>query len=187
MPPAEVWRKRLKPESIRSVRDEKAFLIDFLPVTKRTVGRAGFVIDHIAYYSDILKPWIAARDRLGKFVIRRDPRDLSCVWVLDPVSNQYFELPYRSMSNPSVTLWEHRKAVERLRTAGKAAVDEISIFRMIDKMRAIVDEAEKNSKRARKEKARRHHLALAPARQEIEPPRKSIPAQVKKFDEIEAW
>ena len=39
--------------------------------------RTGFVIDHIHYYADALKPWIARRDRLPAFLIRRDPRDIS--------------------------------------------------------------------------------------------------------------
>jgi hypothetical protein len=61
-------------------------LVDFLPVIRRTVTRTGFVIDHIHYYSNALKPWIVRRERLGKFVVRRDPRDLSRIWVPDPVN-----------------------------------------------------------------------------------------------------
>jgi putative transposase len=57
-----------------------AFLVDFLPVIRRTLTRSGFVIDHIHYFANVLRPWIARRDRLEKFVIRRDPRDISRVW-----------------------------------------------------------------------------------------------------------
>jgi putative transposase len=60
-----------------AVTNTTAFLVDFLPVVRRTLGRAGFVIDHVGYFSDALKPWIARRDRLDRFVIRRDPRDIS--------------------------------------------------------------------------------------------------------------
>jgi hypothetical protein len=59
-----------------------AFLVDFLPIIRRTLTRTGFVIDHIHYYADALKPWIARRDRLPAFLIRRDPRDISRIWVL---------------------------------------------------------------------------------------------------------
>jgi putative transposase len=188
MPPASFWRRRFEPEMVSTVRDEKAFLVDFLPVVKRRIGRTGFVIDHIAYYADSLKPWIANRDRLEQFIIRRDPRDLSRVWVLDLLSNQYLELPYRSISNPSVTLWEHRKAIERLRELGRADFDEAAIFRMIDKMRALVDEAEKASKRARREKARRSHLSQKAACSRPTPPQvRHERAKAKRFDEIEEW
>ena len=187
MPPATYWTRSVKPESIATVKDEKAFLIDFLPVVKRGVGRAGFVIDHITYYADSLKPWIASRDRLDKFIIRRDPRDLSRVWVLDPPSNQYIELPYRSISNPSVTLWEHRKAVARLRELGRAEVDEVAIFRMIDKMRLIVSTAEEESKRTRRDKARRSHLSEKEQCVLLPPKNRQKRAQAKRFDEIEEW
>lgn len=187
MPPASFWKKNARPEQLISVRDEKAFLIDFLPVVKRSVGRNGFVIDHIAYYADSLKPWIANRDRLGKFTLRRDPRDLSRVWVLDPRSDQYIELPYRSISNPSVTLWEHRKAVAKLRELGRAEVDETTIFRMIDKMREIVNTATKESKRTRRENARRRHLSPPEECGMIMPPKNRQKAKAKRFDDIEEW
>lgn len=187
VPPAYVWNKSVKPEKIYSVRDERAFLIDFLPVEKRNVRRTGFVLDHITYYADSLKPWIASRHRLDKFIIRRDPRDLSRVWVLDPPSNQYIELPYRSISNPAVTLWEHKKAIATLRETGRAAVDEPAIFRMIEKMRLIVDTAEKESKRTRKENARRSHLSQNDECTKLMPPKNQQKrARAKRF-EIEEW
>jgi putative transposase len=37
------------------------------------------VIDHVRYYSDALKPWSARRERLSRFVLRRDLRDIS--WI----------------------------------------------------------------------------------------------------------
>jgi putative transposase len=39
-----------------TVINEAAFLVEFLPVIRRTLTRAGFVIDHVQYYSDALKP-----------------------------------------------------------------------------------------------------------------------------------
>ena len=68
-------------------------LVDFLPIIRRTLTRTGFVIDHIHYYADALKPWIARRDRLPAFLIRRDPRDISRIWVLEPEGQHYLEIP----------------------------------------------------------------------------------------------
>lgn len=56
--------------------NESVFLVDFLPVSRRTSTRSGFVIN-VRYFTDALKPWIARRQELGRFVIRRDPRHLS--------------------------------------------------------------------------------------------------------------
>ncbi|MGW6499033.1 hypothetical protein [Nonomuraea angiospora] len=55
-----------------TVTSETAFLVGFLPVIRRTLPRTGFTVDHVQYFSDVLKPWIARRDRLEKSVLRRD-------------------------------------------------------------------------------------------------------------------
>jgi putative transposase len=114
--PAGRWAQgiaEIGPPSV--VANPTAFLVDSLPVIRRKLTRTGFVIDHVPYFANVLKPWIARRERFGKFVIRRDPRDISRVWVLDPAGEEYVEVPYRNLSLPPVTLWEHRQAVARLR------------------------------------------------------------------------
>ena len=120
-----------------TVTSEAAFLVDFLPVIRRTLTRTGFVIDHVRYYCDALKPWIARRGQLGRFVIRRDPRDISRIWVLDPDGTTYLQVPYRTLSHPPISAWEQRAAVARLREQGRAQVDEDALFRMAGQMRAI--------------------------------------------------
>ena len=103
--PALVWEEAvIRSEKIQAINNPRAFLIDFLPVIRRNIGRSGFLIDHITYYSDSLKPWIANRSNMEKFIIRRNPLDLSRVWVLDPKSRQYIEIPYRILTRPSLTL-----------------------------------------------------------------------------------
>ena len=185
--PAACWKRNIHSSKIFTVADEKAFLIDFLPVIRRSISRIGFVIDHVSYYSDVLKPWIASRNRLDKFIIRRDPRNLSRVWVLEPESNRYIEIPYRSLSNPSVTLWEHRKAIEKLQKQGREQVNESAIFRMIYKMREITETAVKERKRARRDKARRSHLTTLPQIVQCPDNQSSESSHTKPFDDIEEW
>ena len=96
--PGRVWAEAAGGRRPATVTNETAFLVDFLPVVRRTLSRTGFVIDHVQYYSDALKPWIARRERLGRFVLRRDPRDISRIWVLDPDGTDYLEVPYRTLS-----------------------------------------------------------------------------------------
>jgi putative transposase len=74
--PAACWKRSTGTAKLVTVKSEKAFLIDFLPVIQRSIGRTGFLVDHISYYADTLKPWIANRHSLDRFVIRRDPRDI---------------------------------------------------------------------------------------------------------------
>jgi putative transposase len=98
---------------------ETAFLVDFLPVIRRTLTRTGFLVDHVQYYCDALKPWIARRDRLEKFLLRRDPRDISRIWALDPDGGCYLQVPYRMLSRPAISVSEQRAAIARLREQGR--------------------------------------------------------------------
>lgn len=60
--------------SLPRIQNKNAFLIDFLPIERRTLQRHGFMLDHISYYTNALSPLIADRKKFNKFIIRRDPR-----------------------------------------------------------------------------------------------------------------
>lgn len=190
--PAMRWAEGVAGTAIpRVVTNPTAFLIDFLPVIRRTLTRTGFVIDHVNYFSNTLKPWIARRGQLGKFIIRRDPRDISRIWVLEPEGGVYVEVPYRTLSRPAVTLWEHRQAMERLRRHGRAQVDEQDLFRMIGQMRDIALIAQKNTRKTRRENERRGHLLVPSAAAVPEPPGMLLDADdsavAVPFEDIEEW
>ncbi len=184
-----------------TVANETAFLVDFLPVIRRTLTRTGFVIDHVRYFSDALKPWIARRGQLDRFVIRRDPRDISRIWVLDPEGGSYLTVPYRTQSHPAVSVWEHRAAVERLRAEGRAQVDEEALFRMVEQMRTIADTAKSTTRKARRDAERRSKAGAAGPRDKpaVAVPPEDIPAgdagrasatdagSVAPFEVIEQW
>lgn len=194
-PPAARWAEAVERVGVPAVVTRPtAFLVDFLPVIRRTLTRTGFVIDHIHYYADALKPWIARRERLPAFLIRRDPRDISRIWVLEPEGQHYLEIHYRTLSHPAVTLWEQRQALAKLRQLGREQVDESALFRMIGQVREIVTTAQKATRKARRDADRRQHLKTS------EPPAKPIPPDVdmadpqadnlppaKPFDQIEEW
>lgn len=76
---------------------------------------------------------------------------------MDPEGVEYVEVPYRMLSNPAVSMWEHRQALARLRERGADQVDEAALFRMINQMCHIAETAEKTTKRTRREAERRQH------------------------------
>jgi putative transposase len=171
-----------------------AFLVDFLPILRRTLTRTGFVIDHIHYYADALKPWIARRDCLPAFLIRRDPRDISRIWVLEPEGQHYLKIPYRTLSHPAVTLWEQRQALAKLRQQGREQVDESALFRMIGQMREIVATAQKATRKERRDADRRQYLKASARSDKPIPPETNIAdpqadnlPSAKPFDQIEEW
>jgi putative transposase len=174
------------------IRDPRAFLIDFLPVVRRSLQRFGFVLDHITYYSSALRPLLGKQEKHTKFLIRRDPRDLSRIYVLEPESQQYLEVPYRTLSRPAITLWEHRHAVQTLRQQGRQQLDEGALFDAIEQMRAITETAAATSKAARRqhERNRQARTTRVPAA-----PPKVVPDDVdpqpaplaRPFEDIEIW
>jgi putative transposase len=147
------------------IADQEAFLIDFLPIERRILRREGFVLDHISYYSNTLSPFIHRKNSIQEeFLIRRDPRDLSKIYFLDPQSKSYFEIPYRHLARPTISLWEHRQAVKYLKETGKRQLNEELIFTAIQELRALTKEAATKSKQARRNQERINNNQLISAR-----------------------
>ena len=173
-----------------TVASETAFLVDFLPVIRRTLTRTGFLVDHVQYYSDALKPWIARRERLEKFVLRRDPRDISRIWALDPDGDSYVQVPYRTLSRPPVSAWEQGAAIARMRELGRDQVDENALFAMVEQMRQITDSAAAKTRRARRETERRSAVPALRDPPPVPPPPASEAGQAaaaRPFEVIEQW
>ncbi|MER9586637.1 transposase family protein [Mesorhizobium sp. M0276] len=137
-----------------AVADPRRFLIDFLPLELRLVRREGVWLNSIGYWSDVLRTWIGHAE---KMIVRYDPRDLSRIYLLAP-DGVYYDLTYRDLGRPAISLWEHRLALKRLPEEGRSHVDEAAIFRTIEAMRQIADEAVRATKTARRHKERRLRL-----------------------------
>ena len=152
--------------------DARAYLVDFLPVLRRSLQRDGITIDYLTYFSSALRAWITARDRSGALLVRRDPRDLSRVFVLDPLDGGYLEVPTRDLSRPAISLWEHRMARRRLRARHRGEVDEAGLFAAVEEMRAAERDAARLTRSARRDRARR----LAAPEQPAAPPSAARPA-----------
>lgn len=168
--------------------DKKVFLIDFLPIKRRHLQRVGFVLEHITYYSNALAPWVAKRKSLGKFVVRQDPRNLSSIFVLDPELEQYLEIPCRNLSRPMITLWEHREAIKQLREQSQE-INETLIFRAIEMMRTVTQEAVAKSRLARRKYQRLVHREDTIAAVQDKTVGESVTEEkeILPFEDIEIW
>lgn len=161
LPPLTAWRRGIvgdehtpgRGEPV-AVPDPRRFLIDFLPLERRRVRRDGLCLHSIHYWSDALSVWVGQPQ---KMIVRYDPRDLSRTYLLAP-DGQYYELTYRDLRRPPITLWEQRLALKRLRNEGRAQVDEAAIFRAVEAMRSITQTAVRESKVVRRQRERRLRL-----------------------------
>lgn len=186
--PAGVWAEKTPETGAPVVTNETAFLIDFLPVIRRSLRRTGFVIDHVQYFGNALRPWIARREQLGRFVLRRDPRDISRIWVLDPKGGAYIEVPYRTLSHPPISAWEQQAAIARLRERGRAEVDEDKLFAMVAQMRTITEQAAASTRKARRDRQRRAEYPVRPQSSALDvPPADADTVVARPFEVIEQW
>lgn len=163
LPPRRQWEVGLLGDSFQPGKgipeipsDPQRLRLDFLPFVERTVQPYGIVIDEIFYYHEVLNPWINARDparpkEKRKFIVRRDPRDISAVFFYDPEAHQYFEIPYRNTAHPAISVWELRAAQQRVKEEGRAHVDEETIFEAVGRMRERVEAAITKTKAARRQ------------------------------------
>jgi len=172
------------------IKNPRAFLIDFLPLFRRTIQRNGITMDRITYYCSALKPWIALRNPLEPVLVRRDPRDISRVYLFDPKTAGYLEVPYRDLSRPSITLWEHRLAMRRLREQRRSQIDETALFQAVTELRTIEKDAVVTTRSARRNQTRRNRTdAILPAATDRSNP--AVPSGTHQpmppFAEIEDW
>lgn len=161
--------------------------LDFLPFEFRTVQDYGIRFNNIFYNSDVLGCWVNATEssrtkRKREFLIRYDPRDMSRVWFFDPQLEEYFEVPYRNMTHRSITLWEIRKAHQRLREEGYANIDEDMIFDAIERMEKITQAAIETTKAARKKVSRKKVASKKAAQHLVKKPKAEL-VELTYFDD----
>lgn len=148
--------------------DTLTLTIDFLPSFERTIQTTGVTIDGIRYYDPVLNNFIndtytngmAGKDNVvgkkKKFIFRQDPRDISIIWFFDPITKQYFEIPYASQSLPSMSVWELNLLKKDLKSKN-GVVDEHSLSLAYDELKKITEQASLNTKKARRQQARAKH------------------------------
>lgn len=158
--PNDAWRRGAARRSPRQAVDRTKLVLDFLPGTLRKVGTQGVVWDRISYSSPVLSEFLM-RGGKQRYLVKRDPRDISCIWLFDPHQSSYIELPYRDRWRPPIALWEHKRAIEKARSEGGVAISEETIFQHVEEGRAMVAASVGKSRRARREKSRIKHLDRA--------------------------
>jgi putative transposase len=92
---------------------------------------------------------------------RYDPRDLSRLYVLTP-NKSYQAVPYADVRRPPITLAELRFAHAELLREAKGSINEERLFAMHERQNAIVTNATKATKAARRRKEPRQREAAMP-------------------------
>ncbi|QFR49792.1 transposase [Sulfurimonas lithotrophica] len=140
------------PESIR---------IALLPTYYRTTQKNGITLDGITYYSDVLRTWINKTDEKGnklKFKVKRDPLNIQKLYFFDPEIKEYFELNYRKLHAPKMTLWDMLVAKRYLKEKNIKDYNEDDIFDAYDRLTEIEKEAKEKTKKHKLRKSKSHKM-----------------------------
>jgi putative transposase len=148
--PADTWRMlACNPDSRQlpaSIDAELRFLIRFLPVAQRKIQADGLTLFHVRYWHPIFVAW---RETRRAVTVRYHPEDLSRVFVTAG-SGDYLEIRYADMRRPAISLFEHRAALQAIRSEGQHTVSEALIFRTIEEQRRAIAKAKQTTARARR-------------------------------------
>ena len=147
--PAAAWAKSMARGTVPVLpADPARFVIGFLPIVHRKLQRNGLFFERIRYWADVLPSIAQPREPL---LTRYDPRDLSRLWVLTPTKS-YQAVPYADVRRPPITLAELRFAHAELRREAKGSINEEQLFAMHARQQAIITDATKATKAARRRK-----------------------------------
>ena len=142
------------------IEDPERVALDLLPFAERTVQRDGISWDSITYISEALVPWIKTEDGRSaqKFKVRRDPRDVTRIWFLDPKTGVYHPIPEETRQMKPISLWDHRLARKiAVARGGRTAstLDALDAHRDLERMVQEAEEKTMTVKGARKSARRR--------------------------------
>ena len=146
--PRAAWEKGMLARSpLREVQNAKQFFCDFLPGELRLIRRDGIRLFNISYWSNVLTP-LAGRSKTP-VLVKYDPRDLSRIYMRDGGDGRYWDIPYRDLRLPPISLWEHQAATKQLRAEGRRSVDEELLFEIVEEQRRLADGARKSTRERR--------------------------------------
>ena len=131
--------------------------ITLLPAIYRTIQRDGITLDGLNYYGDVLRHWINRKDEKGnklKFKIKRDPLNIRMIYFFDPELEEYFEIYYKKIEAPEMTLWDLNSAKRYLKEKNIVNYNENDIFEAYDILEQIEDDAISNTRKAKLRKTK---------------------------------
>ena len=149
----------------KRIPDSQKFLLDILPVKFKSVQRYGFQWDYIRYNHDKLRMLISRGDK-KEYIIRRDPRDLSKLFMLYTGNGktEYWEIPYANLSREKITLEDHKAAMAYLNERNAAEINEDMIFKAHRKIQEIATKAKVETKKARRQRAKKKYAEISSVR-----------------------
>jgi putative transposase len=188
------------PERISGIQEEIKLRLDLAPHEERTIQVDGVSIGGLTYFNDLFRPWVGKKEvdkdgktlRSKKFKFKYDPRDLSCIYWLDPTGRIYHEIKYLDPKGIPMDKWELKKIKASLAEKNIPVNDE-SIFKAKRENDELKEAAKKKTVETKKMLARKKRKATeavakpAASTSSSKPSRFKINSttEIKPFDELD--
>lgn len=143
--------------------------LSFMPYTLRAVRSQGIVWDHIYYFSDGIRHLIGQLDektrKPKKHVVRRDPRNITRVWVYDEAFKVYHKVPFADPTMRFMSKWDLQDVKNHLKKRGHTKYNQDMVALAFQNMQQIEETAREKTKDARRklQQQRQHRKAKTPA------------------------
>lgn len=136
-----------------------------LPAINRTVQKNGITIDYITYFSETLRKYIIPTqykklkpELESNVVCRRDPRDISKIYVYDEDIKDYITVPYADIKRPKMNLSELRSAIAKARKEVQGReLEPHDIFQAYERLHSYVAQAKQEKKSIRRKESSKKH------------------------------
>ena len=136
-----------------------------LPIVERKVQKNGITIDYITYFSETLRKLIVPsqykklKPKFNNTVLcRRDPRDISKIYVYDEDIKDYIIVPYADIRKPALNLKELRESIaEAKKTVMGRELESHDIFEAHDRLHQYVETSKKEMKSVRRKLSSKKH------------------------------
>ena len=153
--------KRLGCGPPRLPKDERKFLLDFMPIVKRTVQpKKGVRAGNAYYWHELLLPYM--RQGGGRtYTFKIDPGDIRTIYFFEEQSRQYVDIPARRLDAPPGTREEYQRSIDLQKAQGSTTIDEAQAFRDMKARQEMVRVAQAETAKSKKARRRREKDARA--------------------------
>ncbi len=168
------------------IEDKESIKIALLPTFYRTVQKDGMTLDGITYYSDVLRTWINREDEQGnklKFKIKRDPLSIQKLYFFDPELKEYFELHYRKLHAPDMTIWDLYASKRYLKEHSIKDTTEDDLFDAYERLSHIEQQAKEKTAKHKMRKSKMPKMSNIKSKSKTEPPA-SKEKETKQADDV---
>jgi putative transposase len=148
--PIKVWEREVKNHEIPPLPDLKQLNASLGRVDARVLSRKGIEFENLFYMREDVVAWrqdtkfceLTETTNTGQRVkIKYDPTDMSKIWVLDPRTDRYVEVPCLDQDyTKSLSLWQHRIIKDYLRNQLQKDVNREGLLEARAEMQEMVDD-----------------------------------------------